>query len=136
MQRPHVLAAVLTLLAVAPVRGESPARIDRFGDPLPEGAVVRLGTVRFREPDTIVAAALAADGTTLATVGWRRDLVRFLDASTGKELRVLQLDAPGVDDLTFSPTGAVLATRWAENVILWDGLTGKKLREWETHKGD
>jgi WD40 repeat protein len=136
MEHPRILAAVLTFLTAALVRAEPPARTDRFADPLPEGAVARLGTLRFREPDTIVTSALSPDGTTLATVGWRRDLVRFLDAATGKELRVVQLDAPGVDDLTFSPNGAVLATRWAENVILWDALTGKRLREWETHKGD
>ena len=47
-----------------------PPRADRFGDPLPEGALVRYGTIRYR-PGDIEGCALSPDGKTLATAGDR-----------------------------------------------------------------
>jgi WD40 repeat protein len=72
------------------------ARTDRYGDPLPEGAVARLGTVRLRQPDSllITSVAFSPDGKVLASAGKVRTLegcscIYFWDAATGKELRRL-----------------------------------------------
>jgi hypothetical protein len=43
------------------------ARTDLLGDPLPPGALARLGTRRFRQPATIVGVAYAPDGKTVVT---------------------------------------------------------------------
>jgi hypothetical protein len=51
-------------------------RVDRHGDPLPAGAVHRLGTVRLRHGNGIYATALSAEGKTAISVGGngRQDL--------------------------------------------------------------
>jgi hypothetical protein len=44
--------------------GAAPA-VDRSGDPLPSGARVRLGTVRFRHAGPVTFAGVTTDGKTL-----------------------------------------------------------------------
>src|SRR5581483_4167945 len=61
---------------------EAAGRVDRLGDPLPPGALLRLGTVRFQHGKGIEAAALAPDGKLLVTAG--TDAVRVWDTATGR----------------------------------------------------
>lgn len=86
------LLAMIGLGAGVPFLCASEPR-DRHGDPLPSGAVARLGTVRFRVPDEIQAVAFAHDGKTLA-VSSRAGLF-LLDAGSGKRLRRLFADSRG-----------------------------------------
>src|SRR5947209_8027512 len=67
-----------------------PAGVDRYGDPLPAGAIARLGTVRLRHCQPIAALAFAPDGKTLATLA-ENNAVRLWDAVTGKEIRRFEL---------------------------------------------
>jgi WD40 repeat protein len=52
---------------------------DAYGDPIPEGAIARLGTVRFRAEGPV---AWTVDGTHVLARGWNEELVAF-DAATG-----------------------------------------------------
>jgi hypothetical protein len=70
-----ILASCYSALADAP-EGEKPVRRDLYGDPLPDGAIARLGTVRFRHGGTIHGVAFAADGKTLASVGTLQTLAK------------------------------------------------------------
>jgi WD40 repeat protein len=72
-------------------KAEKPTRTDRYGDPLPEGALMRLGSVRFRVPNQIVAVAVAPNGKTLAVSSHAGLFI--LDAVSGKRLQ--RLPTPG-----------------------------------------
>src|SRR5438477_235510 len=131
------LVACGLLLLLRPVGGGEPrpARVDEQGDPLPPGAVARLGTLRFRDEGRVEALAYAPDGKTLAglyggplNVG----LVKLWDAHTGKELP--QLDhLRQARSLVFSPDSKRVATAGGlkdldRPAVLWDVVTGKQVR--------
>ena len=82
-----------TLFAEAP-------RVDSFGDPLPTGVKMRLGTLRFRALSPSVSVALSPDGRILAT--GESGAVRFWDLSNGTELRCVTLQHLEVQFIVFS----------------------------------
>jgi WD40 repeat protein len=65
---------------------KAPATADLHGDPLPAGALARLGTTRWRHGANITFIAYGADGKTLFTAG-QDNTVRLWDLATGKEIR-------------------------------------------------
>src|SRR4029453_4083104 len=69
MYRFLLLAAILSI--TAPLRAGEPAkpRLDKYGDPLPEGAVHRLGAVRFRHGEDPARVVYSSNGRYLASVG-------------------------------------------------------------------
>jgi RNA polymerase sigma factor (sigma-70 family) len=118
----------------APAAGAPPAprapaaRTDRHGDPLPEGAVARLGTVRFNHGDMLNALYFAPDGKTIISQG--SGSVRLWDAATGKELRTFSTPADLFDDQTaLSPDGKTL-------FLLDQRFSGDTLRVWDLVKGE
>src|SRR5262245_4848362 len=70
-----------------------PAKVDRAGDPLPDGALARLGTMRFRHPGNVQFIGYAGDGNTLITSSGEAT-VHFWDARSGRELQRLQMTLP------------------------------------------
>src|SRR5262249_8373806 len=100
--------------------------VDAQGDPLPAGAIARLGTVRLRHGYAIFDAALSPDGKLLASAGAGRG-VCIWDAATGKELRsFLPKWNQHVHYIAFSPDGKLLAGSDGP-VHLWDVATGEEL---------
>jgi WD40 repeat protein len=119
-------------LAEAPPEqeGKRPPRTDCFGDPLPAGAVARVGTIRWWSgPDSgRCPLAYTPDGKCLVACDDGK-AVRFLDAATGMESR--RIEPPGdVFSFTLSPDGKTLVTAAARRggLRLWDAATGKELR--------
>jgi WD40 repeat protein len=121
-----VLAPLLCFLAAslsqAPVTASQPQikkgpGVDQHGDPLPKGALARLGTVRLRHSGYIGSMIFSPDGKTLATGG--NASVCLWDWASGKELP--RLLATHVGTVTFSPDGKILACASdREKIRLWD----------------
>jgi RNA polymerase sigma factor (sigma-70 family) len=110
------------------------AKADLHGDPLPPGAVARLGTVRWRHGSRARVLAFAAGGKEVVTAG-PDGQVRVWDTSTGRELRRLgKRTEAGPADLTFlrptalSADGRRAATSDGGGVRVWDVATGKEVR--------
>lgn len=129
------LAAANTLKPSEPEKQRS-TRLDRFGDALPEGAVARIGTVRWWCGDSDGSLVYAPDGKSLVFRDFR-GTVHILDATTGKELRRIHIpdDKEGCC-FTVGPNGKIVATAALNSpmVRMWDMTTGKKLRQFEVGK--
>ena len=79
------------------LEGAARARTDRYGDSLPAGALVRLGTVRFRHGNG-ATVAFTPDGKSLLTFGADRTL-RYWDIDTGRPLRKPHLSSAAASSL-------------------------------------
>jgi WD40 repeat protein len=93
-----------------PPSGEPAARagapaIDRYGDPLPRGAIARLGTTGFRHANIFPRVFFAPDGKTLVTA---QGEVRVWNVATGRLLRSFDAGwqvAPSPDGRTLFAAG-------------------------------
>jgi WD40 repeat protein len=79
----------LILLCLCSVSLAAEPKRDRFGDPLPEGAIARLGSLDLRNEVPILTAAFTADGKTFVTGDWVS--IAFWDLATGKCVRRVPL---------------------------------------------
>jgi WD40 repeat protein len=99
-------------------------RTDLHGDPLPEGALARLGTVRFRHGILTEAIAIAPEGNIIASASGLGGEVWLWDDTTGRTLHRVPIEHnPG--GLAFSPDGKTLFVGGSLEVI--DVPTGKEL---------
>jgi RNA polymerase sigma factor (sigma-70 family) len=113
---------------------------DLYGDPLPAGAALRLGTVRFRHEGHWGDGAgvlFSPDGKTVVTWG-NGFLLRFWETASGRMLGEVRSEEALFEFLAWSPDGRSLASAGSGRkkgdtegpglVRLWDAATRKEVR--------
>lgn len=132
----NCLLLLLVTAASAPVLAwtdEPESRTDALGDPLPDGARLRLGTLRFRHPTNVDELALSPDERSVVTL--ERGLLIVWDTETGKER--WRADAAkenigvvgasyGIRALVFAADSARFFTTDGQNkIVVWETDTGR-----------
>jgi RNA polymerase sigma factor (sigma-70 family) len=110
---------------------QEPARTDFYGDPLPRGAIARIGTIRLRPGSGVGAMSFSPDGKTLASVDQGVG-IHLWNVATGKEIRRFA-EQQHAGFVTFSPDGQTLASATDKTVCLWDMATGREIRQFIGH---
>lgn len=134
-----ILASVLLLGLLA--LGQGSSRVDAQGDPLPDCALARLGTLRYRHDAGITCQAVSNDGKLVATGGGRS--VRVWEAATGRQIFVLTINQNGraaaPSAVAFSPDSQMLAALGAYGqgvLMVWDLRGGQARQEMQLPQRD
>lgn len=140
MTRTSVATATVAFLAAAPILFSRPAapvnggagnppRLDANGEPLPPGAMSRIGTVRFRHEAAVQVIEFSPDGRTVySACGVPKRFVRAWSVADGRELRRFGGESM-IGAIAVSPDGRLLATGEDANLVrLWDRTTGQEVR--------
>lgn len=126
----RILALLAGWSAIAPVWGSDPApsKTDRYGDPLPAGAVARLGFLRSGTgmPLNVTDGRLAVfspDGRWFATAC--HDRIHVWDLASGKVVRRFSSPAIPLRQLAFADQGKTLLALTAKRLLGWNLATGR-----------
>ncbi len=106
--------------AAPPAQAKDEPRRDRDGEPLPPGAVARLGTRRFRiDTQDVRELAFAPDGKTIAAAS--DDGLWIFDTATGKLRKTIRLHATSFWRIAFSPDSKrLLAAATQGSKVVWE----------------
>lgn len=111
------------LISVTNLVAAEPPAVEQPGGPLPAGAAMRLGTVRFRPAN---ASAWSPNGKLVATAGSYE--VLLWDAQTGGQVGRWPIKVWSLEALVFSANGQLLAgsCQHSHELYLWEVSTGKQ----------
>ncbi|MBI3411016.1 MAG: WD40 repeat domain-containing protein [Planctomycetes bacterium] len=104
---------LMLVILVCTVSAQSPVRKDSHGDPLPEGALARLGTIKLRPGDVVRHLAFSPDGKQIAC--WAGGPLRtanalaIYDVASGKQLRWVAAFDSRCHDFVWAPDGRGIA---------------------------
>src|SRR5262245_1141058 len=124
------VACALALFVASPAHPAAPPvpRVDALGDPLPAGALARLGTTRFRQSDQVNVVAISPDGKLAAGVSCSAE-IHLWEVPSGKPRGILRGHREQVGLLAFSPDGRQLVSTdelsSRGEVRLWDVAKAK-----------
>lgn len=91
-----------------PARKSPPAeKLDLHGDPLPPGAVLRLGTVRYRQDSPVYRIAWTPNGKHFVTDG-QDSILRVWDAAAGRIIRRIDPGVGVLEDFAIASRGPLV----------------------------
>jgi WD40 repeat protein len=132
--------AILTLVLTAGPTAAQP-RVDRFGDPLPAGALFRIGTARLRLDARMAAIAVAPDGKRIAAIGGNRLAVWELPG--GREILRTTVaervpgDTTACTFMAFTADGKQIAFHYKyAKPVVYDIVSGRQRQEFKNHSVD
>src|SRR5262249_2315034 len=126
--------ALLTSCHLAPAAEAERPRVDSHGDSLPDGALIRFGTTRFRTSNSS-SAVLSPDAKLIAVAAC--NAIYLLDPATSREVRRIEVGQEKdlfLDRVTFSPDGKWLAATGVEGGLAVCDVARGEMRLWI--KGD
>jgi WD40 repeat protein len=151
--RSHLVPAVLACLAAAcavfsptpvcsadgklPQAKSSPGRTDRYGDPLPPGALARFGATRLPHRTDVSALAFAPDGQSLFS-GTAGGVIRRWSVPSRQELplaRIQHYPLVALQAVRDVRGRVLLVTTSLDSVRVWDAATGRLVGEVEPEVG-
>jgi len=104
------------------------AKHDVYGDALPNGAISRMGTVRFRHGGRITQIAFSPDGRTIYSASPDDKMVRAWDAANGRELKQFA-GKGGIWSVAVTPDGKHLITGEEGGLFrVWDTTNAQEVR--------
>lgn len=138
-----VLGGAMLLALTIASDAVSQKKNDASGDPLPDGALARMGSLRWRHASAINFVAFGPEGKSLVTAAGD-NIIRLWDRDTGREIRRFTLAAPDVANarelqvrfalgggqfarLAVSNDGKLLATVANNTITLWNVENGKEV---------
>jgi RNA polymerase sigma factor (sigma-70 family) len=148
LRRLRVVGAVLMLAAVSgtglwvmagrdppavaeagPADDPPPARAGERVEPLPDGAVLRMGSTRLRHAG-LNSYAFLDGGRQVVTAG-SDSVLRFWDTASGRQVREVRIEGNprGVQPGRMSADGKFLLASVGGIAAVWDVGTGKKLKK-------
>jgi WD40 repeat protein len=135
-----LLWPVWLLLVLAPpgttggAPGARKARVTPQSEPLPEGALVRLGPVRLRHARVINCLAFAPDGKTLVASD-DEGAICFWDTATGRERSRIISTKGRLVSVAFTPDGKRVVGGIEDGRLnFWDVATGELLSRGERYR--
>lgn len=107
--------------------------LQNSGDPLPEGALLRLGTTRWRHGGYVHGVAFSPDGRRALSCA---NAAILWDVESGRALLTLAGDPTEVEAVSFGGDGRrALTGGYNGGLVLWDLERGAELRRINAHDG-
>jgi WD40 repeat protein len=132
-QRCLTVAVMALVLFGDPSFAANPPRLDAHGDPLPAGALLRIGTVRLRPGGIVNSMAFTPDSKRLVTASDATG-IQVWDVATGKELSALGSPA-GHRSAVVAPNGRRVAFDEAKKIRIHDPVTRRLIQSWDQAEG-
>ena len=117
------LGFLMALVVLAPQDPPATPK-DRYGDPLPAGAIGRMGAARFLHDSLTMALVYSKDGTRLLSGGYDHT-IRIWEASTGRQVSIFLGHKDSVESVAYSATELEVVSRCRDgSVRIWNVKDG------------